>query len=148
MTGIMAPQKLDSNAPRQQMFVAPKAQGKLLLRVLLYCTLTSVVTGGLQAAVGYFQLEFTGVVWLLGPVALALLITIPWVLYDATKVSNRLFGPMARVQGALRRLANRDPVSPIELRDDDAWHSWIQDFNGMAARVQNRSEEPHAEEVA
>ncbi len=146
-TIMLAPEKQDSNATRQQMFVAPKAQGKLLLRVLVYCVVSAVVTSVLHTAVGYFQLKISGVVWLCGPIALALLATIPWVLYDATKVSNRLFGPMARVQGAIRRLANRDPVGPIELRDDDAWHSWIQDFNGMTARVQNRPEEQPAEEV-
>ena len=125
---------------RRQLFVAPKAQGYLLFRVMLYCALSSLVTGCFYHAADLLRDSTPRFFVWWGPVFLALNLTVPLVLYDAARASNRLVGPFARIHGAIRRLANHDPVSPLECRVDDTWAEWIQDFNIMLTRVQARDD--------
>ena len=117
---------------RRQLFVARKAQGRLLFRVFVYCVVTALLT----------MLNCLGLVFLgatTGFIVLAVLVTLALVtsvaLYDAANVSNRLVGPIVRAHGLVRGLANDDVVQPLEVRDGDEWQEWIQDFNSLVARL-------------
>lgn len=131
--------------PRRQLFVARKAQGRLLLRVVVYCVVTSLMTTlavqGAQAWLHWKPFQ----AFLSAP--LVLLILLPFVLLDAARTSNRLVGPIARAQGAVRGLANNDPVAPLGIRQGDDWMEWTQDFNSMIARM-NRFRPVASEESA
>lgn len=119
--------------PRRQLFVARKAQGRLLLRVVVYCVATSLLTAFVAyVAQSLFQWN---PFWAAALAPLVLLIFLPIVLFDAARTSNRLVGPIARAQGAVRGVANNDPVAPLGIRHGDDWTEWTQDFNSMLARI-------------
>ena len=69
-----------------------------------------------------------------------MLLVLPLIIYDASRVSNRIVGPFARVQRAVRQLAHGDPVTAIRVRNRDLyWEDWIQDFNHMVTRLTART---------
>lgn len=135
-----------SNKPpthvRKRLFVDPKVQGTLLLRVAVYwvgCTgaiallllCWHTLTG--PARIAYSQLDD---LWFhYGPVLVASLLTLPLVLIDLLRVSNRFTGPLLRVRRSMRQLARGEHVAPITLRDGDFWHDFAEEFNALVAKV-------------
>jgi hypothetical protein len=53
---------------------------------------------------------------------------------DIVRMSNRFVGPVVRLRGALRELAENRPAQPLNFRDDDFWRELATDFNKAAAR--------------
>lgn len=129
------PQVATSNL-RRQLFTAPIAQGYLLFRVMVYCLICSVATSASCWIASRLQSP-AWVNWFVAPL-LVMLCIIPYVLYDAAKASHQVVGPFARVQRAIRQLANGDEVRTLSLRDGDHWNEWLQEFNIMITRVQSR----------
>ena len=127
---------------RRQLFVAPQLQGRLLSRAVLYCTLCACISSVVHAAVRRWVGADAGWIEFFGPVFLTMLLTIPCVIFDAARLSNRIAGPMIRAQGMIRRVANGDAVPAIRLRAGDPWSEWMQEFNAMIARLQSRTETP------
>lgn len=125
--------------PRRQLIVAPRLQGRLLGRVLLYCLASAVASCGtllaLRATVGGTPV---------GPSLVLLAVAVGAVvwaaMYDAARISNQMVGPFVRVHGLLRRLCNGEPVAPMSVRGDDSWSEWIRDFNTLAARLQRQQQ--------
>lgn len=128
---------------RKRLLVDPKVQGTLLARVTLYwigCVVAialllfcwQTLTG--RAEVSLLQLDNF---WFhYGPVLGAALVTLPLVLIDLLRVSNRFAGPLLRCRRSLRQLARGEHVQPITLREDDFWHEFADELNTVIALVQ------------
>jgi hypothetical protein len=137
---------------RKQMFVDPKVQGALARRVVLYWATFlfnvfmmllcwRIVTG--PARMFYTHLD--DMWYFYGPVFLVSLLFLPLVVIDIIRLSNRFAGPMVRLRRAMRELARGEHVEPIRFRDDDFWHDFAEEFNAVAARVQEESPQSQSE---
>jgi hypothetical protein len=73
-----------------------------------------------------------------GPGLIASLILLPIALMDVVRLSNRFVGPVMRLRGALKDLAQGRPVKPLNFRDDDFWRELAGDLNEVAARLSRR----------
>ena len=47
--------------------------------------------------------------------------------------TNRVFGPLFRLQKTVKRMADGEEPSPIRLRDGDHFNELVDDFNRMVA---------------
>jgi hypothetical protein len=131
------------NRARKQLFVDPKVQGALVLRVVLYwavclAAITQVLLcwriacGPIVSISTHFQ-----EMWLqFGPAVIVSLLLLPVVAYDIVQMSNRFCGPLFRFRRCLRALARGEHVDPIGFREGDFWKELAQEFNSVAARVQ------------
>jgi hypothetical protein len=128
---------------RRQLFVDPKVQGSLILRVVLYwimCLVTvtltllcwRVATGPIQP----FSVHFDAMWYHFGPALVASLLLLPVVVYDVLEISNRFCGPLFRLRRCVRALGRGEHVDPISFRDDDFWKEFAQEFNTLLARIQ------------
>jgi len=132
---------------RKRLFVDPKVQGALVVRVICYwliCLMTitlmllcwRIITG--PARLFYTHLDD---MWFhYGPALIASFILLPLVIVDIIRLSNRFAGPMLRLRRNMRALAQGEPVQPIAFRDGDFWKEFAEEFNGIVARI-NRLEQ-------
>ena len=111
-----------------------------MVRVMLYCILSCLLTSGLAILATLLVHPASPLMFLLVAVV-AIVITIPLVATDAAKISNRLVGPFVRAHGVVRRIANREPVAPITIRDAEDWEEWFQDFNTMIRTTNSQDHE-------
>ena len=149
-----------AHGKRRQIFVDPKVQGALVLRVVTYwgfcilaltlmllCWRTFTIPGRSFA----FHLDW---LWFhYCPAVIASLLLIPILVLDSVRMSNRFAGPMVRLRRSMRRLAEGEDVQPINFRGNDFWSEFAGDFNRMLARqkcVQHEmsDERSHTEDVA
>ena len=61
---------------------------------------------------------------------------IPVFVYDTIKVSNRFAGPIVRLRGEMKRLADGQAVGEVLFRDDDFWSDLSIEFNRVSKIVQ------------
>jgi len=128
---------------RKQIFVDPKVQGALVLRVVIYwcfClgTMTIMLLSWNMLTVPA-RMPWTHLddMWFhYGPVLVASFCLLPIVMIDIVKVSNRFAGPLVRLRRSMRQLAAGEPVRPIRFRDGDFWQDFADEFNDVLARVQ------------
>ena len=140
---------------RKQLFVDPKIQGALVLRVIMYwvfCLMTitlmilcwRIVTGPARLFYTHF-----GDMWFhYGPALIASLLLLPLVIVDMIRMSNRFVGPLLRMRHSLRALARGEHVEPIRFRKNDFWRELSEEFNTVVDRVQSQTHnaEQEAEE--
>ena len=128
---------------RRQLFVDPKVQGALILRVALYwvvCVVTitlmllcwRIVTGPARP----FYTHFDDMWFHFGPAVVASFLLLPLVIYDIVQMSNRFCGPAFRLRRSVRALSRGEHVHPISFRDGDFWPEFAQEFNTLLARFQ------------
>ena len=82
-----------------------------------------------QSHVSALQADFA-------PAAIGSLLLLPIVLVDVLRLSNRFTGPMFRVRRMMGQLARGEHVPPLKFRDGDYWMDFADDFNAVAARMQ------------
>ena len=75
------------------------------------------------------------------PALAASLLLLPVVMVDVVRLSNRFVGPMVRLRGALKDMADGRPAQPLNFRDNDYWRELATEFNRAAARVARDSVE-------
>lgn len=137
---------------RKQFFVDPKVQGALVGRVILYwsiCIITiglmilcwRIVTGPARL----FYVHFSDMWFFYGPAIVASVALLPLVVIDIIRLSNRFAGPLLRLRRSMRALAQGEHVEPILFRDEDFWQEFADEFNALAARIQD--EAPAAEQA-
>jgi hypothetical protein len=135
-------------ARRAIFFIDQEVQGALMLRVgyyWLFCLLSialmvlcwSVYTGPPRS----FRELFVDLYQRHAPALAASLLLLPIVMLDVVRMSHRFVGPIVRLRGALRQLADGRPAQPINFRDQDFWRDLAVDFNRAAARVARESHE-------
>jgi len=137
--------KRAKKAQRKKLFVDTKVQGALVARTILYwlsCVITislmilcwRIVTGPVQM----FSTHLDDMWFFHGPAIIASLLLLPLVLIDILRLSNRFTGPLVRLRRSMRALARGEHVEPIEFRDDDFWHEFADEFNALAAKIQDQ----------
>jgi hypothetical protein len=133
---------------RSIFFIDPSVQGTLLVRVAIYwlfCLLSitlmlicwRVYSGPPQR---FFDL-LAAIFQQHAPALAASLIVLPVVMMDVLRLSNRFVGPVMRLRGGLKELADGRPAQPLNFRDNDFWRDAAADFNRVAARVAHASAE-------
>lgn len=143
---------------RKQLFIDPKVQGALVLRVALYwvvCLMTitlmllcwRILTGPARMFYTHF-----GEMWFhFGPALIASFLLLPLVIVDIVRLSNRFAGPLIRLRRSMRALAQGEDVRPIHFREGDFWREFADEFNAVLARVEQLSgpsERPEEQEEA
>lgn len=133
---------------RHKIFIDRPVQGSLVLRVLLYWTFfvtgIYILLAGIPIVLSLFVpsagtpsawqiMAHTGRVFWPGLFASALLL--PLLILDVIRVSNRFAGPVYRLKGALRDLADGTNVEPIKFREGDFWSNVAEEFNRVAGRM-------------
>ena len=83
-----------------------------MLRIAVYGIIAGGLTSALYIATDAVAHRMNPWAARCGPFLIGIAITLPIIMVDAARTTNRLLGPFARVHGAVRRLANRDHVSP------------------------------------
>lgn len=135
---------------RKQLFVDPKVQGALVLRVLLYwvvCLITitlMLLCWNVIQTPRMFYTHFDNMWFHYSPALVASFILLPMVIIDIIKVSNRFTGPLVRLRRSMRALARGEHVRPIHFREGDFWQDFADEFNAVLERVQGpeSSEDP------
>lgn len=133
---------------RKRLFVDPKVQGALIVRVILYwvvCLLSitlmllcwRIVTGPARP----FYTHFDAMWFHFGPALVASFVILPLVISDIVRVSNRFTGPLVRLRRSMRALADGRPVRPIRFRQGDFWQDFADEFNAVLLRVQELEEQ-------
>ena len=134
---------------RKQLFVDPKVQGALVLRVLLYwavCLITvtlMLLCWSILRTPRMFYTHLDDMWFHYGPAPIASFVLLPMVVLDIIRVSNRFAGPLVRLRRSMRALARGEHVEPIKFRKGDFWQEFADEFNAVAARFQR--ERPNAE---
>jgi hypothetical protein len=132
------------NNLRKRSFVDSAVQGRLVLRIVLYW------------AVFMFDIAVVVMIWRLltspsqgfnpnldemwfqyGPAVLAALLLLPAAMLDIVRFSHRFVGPILRLRRSMRQLARGEHVEPIQFRRGDFWQDLADEFNAVAARVQD-----------
>jgi len=139
----------DERAPetgslRRQLFVAPRAQGIMMMHAATNCA-GSIVATSLVSWTLYRMLNLSPEVALVAGTAITLLLAIPWVAMNAAKVGRRILGHFIRVQGMMRQIAASDSIEPATIREQDLWREWMQEFNAMIACVHRPGPTPDHE---
>jgi hypothetical protein len=139
---------------RRKLFVEPRMQGLLIFKVLLYWVNGFLTIGLLVAAWSVFKdmprtsTELFANMWgSVGPALVASLFLLPLIVMDCIRWSNRYAGPMVRLHGALRQLADGQDVDPLTFRKGDLWCEMAEQFNRIAARLEDGPVD-HAGKVA
>jgi len=141
--------KKQKKSLRRHLFVDPKVQGALVLRVILYwfvCLIAislmllcwRIVTGPARM----FYSHFDDMWFFYGPAAVASLLLLPLVIVDVVRLSNRFAGPLLRLRRSMRALARGEQVEPIRFRDNDFWQEFAAEFNAVVDRFQHRTIAP------
>jgi hypothetical protein len=136
--------------PRKRYLVDSKLQGALMLRTFGYwcfCVLSTglmlllwqVATGPHRPFLSYFSLH--EVAQRHGAVIIASFLLLPILLLDVLITSNRFAGPLYRLRRSMRALAAGEHVQPVVFRDGDFWHEIADEFNAVAAYVENLKQE-------
>lgn len=128
---------------RKQVFVDRALQGALVFRTVWYAVACVVLVTLLLLAwrilfgpARPFYAHLDDMWYFFGPALVAAVCVIPIVIMDMARFSNRFAGPVFRLRGAMRRLANGEPVESIQFRDGDFWKSFAEDFNEVARVVE------------
>ncbi len=144
----------DRKSLRKQLFVDPKVQGALVLRVVLYwvvCVITitlmllcwRILTGPARMFYTHF-----GEMWFYyGPAVVASSLLLPLVIVDIVRMSNRFTGPLLRLRRGMRALARGEAVEPIRFRDEDYWQEFAQEFNTLAAKLRGTGDDLELPEI-
>jgi len=134
---------------RKRLFIDPKVQGALVLRVVLYwvvCLMTitlmllcwRILTGPARMFYTHF-----GEMWFhFGPALIASFLLLPLVILDVVRLSNRFAGPLVRLRRSMRALARGEDVRPIHFREGDFWQEFADEFNALRDRVEQLSGTP------
>jgi hypothetical protein len=139
---------------RKKLFVDPKVQGLLVLRVVIYwvaCMATLellrltwlIATGPEQPT---FTAYFLNYDWRAvgGRLLIASILLVP-IVWDMLNFSNRFAGPVYRMRRILRETAQGRPIERVQLREGDYWHGLADDLNAALEQLApQRVEHPEA----
>ncbi len=130
---------------RKRLFVDPKLQGAIALRVVLYwlfcLSAIALLMYCYRTILGRWQLwtpaDDLGLFCRCA--AFCTLSFLPLAVIDVVRLSNRFAGPMLRLQRAMQELGRGEHVEPVRFRDGDFWQGLAVDFNAVVARVQGQA---------
>jgi hypothetical protein len=128
---------------RKSLFVDPAVQGAVLRRAvcywgacLLFVGLPLIIRRTLDAPDRLFY-EHLGDLWAqFWPLLICGVLMLPLMIYDLLSLTNRFAGPMIRLRGAMRRLADGHRVDPVQFRQQDFWKEFAEYFNEIAEQLE------------
>jgi len=130
---------------RKKKFVDPKVQGALVRRLVLhwfaFLATASLVAFCLQVLSNPFRSageHMQQLWWTHGPFLLVMVFMLPVFVLDTIKLSHRFAGPIYRLRGTIRSLAEGNPPKRLKFRDFDFWHGLAEDFNRMVDQLTSR----------
>jgi hypothetical protein len=137
---------------RKHLFVDPKVQGALIVRVVLYWAVCligiTLMLLAWQTITGPPELLYSRLreLWFsYGPALIASLILLPLVIVDIVRMSNRFVGPLVRLRRSMRELARGEQVRAIAFRDGDFWLDFADEFNALRDRMEALTSLPKAD---
>jgi hypothetical protein len=133
----------ETKSLRKHLFVDPKVQGALVLRVVFYWVVCLITMALIMLCwrlltnpekILFMRLDD---MWFdyCQPALIASCLLLPMVLMDAIRFSNRFVGPLLRLRRSMRELARGENVKPIAFRDSDYWQELAEEFNAVRAKV-------------
>ena len=128
---------------RKQWFVDGKVQGALLLRSVWYCvacillvTMWLLAWRILTGPARPFYTHLDDMWFFFGPALVAAACVIPIVMMYMARFGDRFAGPLFRLRGAMRRLAEGESIEQINFREGDFWREFAEDFNQVAQKLE------------
>jgi hypothetical protein len=138
---------------RRRLFIDKRVQGGLLVRTAAYWFFL-LVTGLLLQTLfasresgGSFFERYGSLLAQYGVAAIAMLLLLPLVLYDVLLTSNRFAGPVYRLRRSLAALAKGQHVDPVQFRENDYWREMADEFNAVAAYVDELKRQARIAEI-
>jgi len=128
---------------REKLFVDPKVQGLLLMRVVTYWFVAVFVMAlliGFQVYLAGGQspvfLKLKQVLTHFEPALIAALCILPVIMLDCLRVSSKFAGPLVRLRKEMRNLAEGKEVEPLAFRKNDLCDDLTDEFNRLAEQVE------------
>lgn len=143
---------------RKKLLINPQVQGALILRnllhwcfyfsaILLVISIWNAIIAPNNDGPTALELVFKSFKDF-APAILASLFLMPLFIYDYLKTSNKVAGPIHRLQNEMKKLINGEEVGELEFRDGDHWSDLAHDFNRVAKIVnESRRSERLAQEA-
>jgi len=135
-----------SHPNRKKKFVDPKVQGALVRRLILhwfaFLATAGLVAFCLQVLSNPFRSSgehLQQLWWTHGPFLLVMVFMLPVFVLDTIKLSHRFAGPIYRLRGTIRSLAEGNPPKRLKFRDFDFWQGLAEDFNRMVDQLTSRA---------
>ncbi len=123
-----------ANCTRNQIFVASKPQGVLMLQTLAFCAVTCFAMAFNHFMIEFFAPETGPLIKGVVSVGVAFCLVAPVALWIQALSTAKIFASIPRIQSAFRRLHENEDIAPLEVRDGDHWVDWIHEFNSMVTR--------------
>ena len=137
--------RMNKTRGRKKVYVDPKFQGELLKKISIYwvfyhlflwhimlvveywrydATVSADITKAVPFVVFFQQFfeQYQTIIW-------ASLIALPIFLYDLTKLSHRVVGPIVRFTQAMKEMCAREELGDVSLRDGDYLQEYLEVFN-------------------
>lgn len=131
-----------SETNRKQSYVDSQVQGALVKRVVLHwlgffvsASLGAFVLQFLSNPFQPFSVHLQNLWWTQGPFMVVMAFLLPVFVVDTIKLSSRFAGPMHRLRGSIRSIADGNPPVQLVFRKGDFWGDVAEDFNRMIARL-------------
>ncbi len=128
---------------RKTLIADIQVQGALIVRVVIYWMLCLLAIGTLLLLwrmvvrpLSPFDQQLHDLWSLYRPAAVVSLLLLPIVVLDMLRLTNRFAGPLFRLRGTMRDLAQGKAVEIVQFRKGDFWQDFAGDFNIVAARLQ------------
>ena len=130
---------------RGSLYVDKKVQGTLARRVIFHFIMFIVVGAMVGLFLQFLSDPFKPLKSHLanfwsnsGPYVIALACMIPVFVKDTISLTHRMAGPIIRLRGHIRSIANGEDVSPLTFRDGDFFSDLPELFNQMVDRLQEQ----------
>jgi hypothetical protein len=128
---------------RERLFVDPKVQGLLLMRVVTYWF---VAVFAIALLIGY-QVYLDGgsspvffklkqVLSHFEPALIAALCILPVIMLDCLRVTSKFAGPLVRLRKEMRNLADGKDVEHLVFRKNDLYDELTDEFNRLTDQVE------------
>ncbi len=131
-----------SKPRRKRLFVDKHVQTAVLLRVFVYW-FSCVLFVSIPLVIGRAFVEpdrllveqlvpFCKQYW---PIFITATLLLPFLLYDALRVTNRFAGPVFRLRRELERFGEGSDIEPIRFRKRDFWQDLAEQTDQLVQRV-------------
>ena len=129
---------------RKKLYVNKEVQGSIIKKAIFQwflCTSLVLLVVVIVTAINDPSRSAFTMIWdmwkYFAPVILASFFVLPIFVYDLLRASHKIAGPLLRLKNEMEKLTNGETVRPLRFRDGDYWQDMAEQFNLLAAEVQN-----------
>ena len=127
------------NTLRKKLYVNRDVQGALIVRsvlhwyfymvaILLVVSIITVINDPSRLGFGLLYESFLN----FAPAIVASILVLPLFVYDIIRSSNRVAGPIVRLQHEMKKLSDGEEIEGLRFRDGDHWKEVADEFNALA----------------